>query len=142
MAICVSHGGTTTYFSKAPSSELFVGTVDGVAVLRKGGDGRWSVHARALEGMHVHALLIEPESGFIFGGIHKGSVYASKDRGLTWEKKDNGIIQNDIYCLAAAVVDGKSRLYAGTEPAHLFQSDNLGESWNEIKSLRSVPSVS
>jgi len=142
MAICVSHGGTTTYLSKAPSTELFVGTVDGVVVLRKGGDGRWGVHAKSLEGMHVHALLIEPASGFIFAGIHKGTIYVSKDRGLNWEKKDNGITQNDIYCLATAVIDGKTRLYAGTEPAHLFQSENLGESWNEIKSLRSVPSVS
>jgi photosystem II stability/assembly factor-like uncharacterized protein len=142
MAICVSHGGPTTYLSQAPSCELFIGTVDGVALLQKGGNGRWTVHAKGLTGMHVHALLIEPESGFIFAGIHKGSVHVSKDRGLTWEKKDNGMTQGDIYCLATAVVDGKNRLYAGTEPAHLFQSDSLGENWNEIKSLRSVPSVS
>ena len=142
MAICISHGGPATYVSQIPSSEMFVGTVDGVAVLQKGADERWGVHAKALEGMHVHALLIEPISGLIFAGIHKGTVYASRDRGLTWEKKDSGITQNDIYCVAAAVVDGKSRLYVGTEPAHLFQSDNLGESWNEIKSLRSVPGVS
>jgi photosystem II stability/assembly factor-like uncharacterized protein len=142
MAICVSHGGPTTYLSQTPSSELFVGTVDGVAVLQKDGDGQWSLYAKALEGMHVHALLLEPTSGFIFAGIHKGTVYASKDRGLTWEKKDNGITQNDIYCLAAINDNGKSKIYAGTEPAHLFQSDNLGESWNEIKSLRSVPSAS
>jgi photosystem II stability/assembly factor-like uncharacterized protein len=120
---------------------MFVGTVDGVAVLQKGSDGRWSVHAKALEGMHVHALLVEPTSGFIFAGIHKGTVYASKDRGRTWEKKDKGITQNDVYCLGANVVDGKGRLYVGTEPAHLFQSDDLGNSWNEIESLRSVPSV-
>jgi photosystem II stability/assembly factor-like uncharacterized protein len=142
MAICVSHGGTTTYVSQTPSAELFVGTVDGVAVLRKDAHERWRFHAKTLEGMHVHALLIEPASGFIFAGIHKGSVYVSKDRGVSWEKKDNGITQNDIYCLASADVDGKSRLYVGTEPAHLFESSNLGESWNEIKSLRSVPSVS
>ena len=142
MAICVSHGGTTTYSSQAPSSELFVGTVNGVMMLRKGSDGRWSCHAKALEGMHVHALVIEPTSGFIFAGIHKGSVYVSKDQGLTWGKQDNGIAQNDLSFLATAIVDGKGRLYAGTEPAHFYQSDDLGESWNEIKSLRSVPSVS
>jgi photosystem II stability/assembly factor-like uncharacterized protein len=142
MAVCVSHGGTTTYLSQTPSSELFVGTVDGVAVLRKASNGRWGVHGKTLEGMHVHALLIEPMSGFMFAGIHKGSVYVSKDRGLSWEQKDKGITQKDIYCLAAGVVDGKSRLFAGTEPAHLFQSDNLGESWSELKSLRSVPSAS
>jgi photosystem II stability/assembly factor-like uncharacterized protein len=142
MAICVSHGGTTTYLSKAPSSELFVGTVDGVVVLRRNSDRRWSVQAKALGGMHVHALLIEPVSGLLFAGIHKGTVYASRDKGVTWEKRNNGIAYDDIYCLATAVVDGKTRLYAGTEPAHLYQSDDLGESWEEIQSIRAVPSVS
>jgi photosystem II stability/assembly factor-like uncharacterized protein len=142
MAICVSHGGTTTYLSETPSSEMFVGTVDGVAVLRKDANERWKIHAKTLEGVHVHALLMEPTSGFMFAGLHKGSIYVSKDRGLSWEKKANGITQNDIYCLAAHAIDGSSRLYAGTEPAHLFLSNNLGESWDEIRSLRSVPSVS
>jgi photosystem II stability/assembly factor-like uncharacterized protein len=142
MAICLSHGGETTYLSKAPSAELFVGTVDGVAVLKKEDDGRWGIRAKALTGMHVHALLVEPTSGFLFAGIHKGTIYASRDRGLSWDKRNNGIAHDDIYCLATAIVDGKARLYAGTEPAHLYQSDNLGESWSEIESLRAVPSVS
>ena len=42
---------------------------------------------------------------------------------------------------SSAVIDGKTKLFAGTEPAHLFASDDLGETWQEIKSLRSVPSV-
>jgi photosystem II stability/assembly factor-like uncharacterized protein len=32
-------------------------------------------------------------------------------------------------------------LYAGTNPAHLFVSDDLGETWEELKGLREVPSV-
>jgi photosystem II stability/assembly factor-like uncharacterized protein len=121
---------------------LFVGTVDGVVILRKDSNGRWGVQKKALAGMHVHALLIEPASEVIFAGIHKGTVYASRDRGVTWEKKNNGIANDDIYCLATAIVDGHTRLYAGTEPAHLYQSDDLGESWEEIQSIRDVPSVS
>jgi hypothetical protein len=40
------------------------------------------------------------------------------------------------------VSDGsKVKIYAGTEPAHLFRSDNLGETWYELDSLRKVPSV-
>jgi photosystem II stability/assembly factor-like uncharacterized protein len=33
------------------------------------------------------------------------------------------------------------RLFAGTEPAHLFVSDDLGFHWDELPSLRSVPTV-
>jgi hypothetical protein len=39
-------------------------------------------------------------------------------------------------------VDGRVRLYAGTEPAYLFVSNDLGATWKELASLRSVPSVS
>ena len=41
---------------------------------------------------------------------------------------------------AVRAADGV-RLYAGTEPAHLFVSADQGESWQELASLRSVPTV-
>jgi photosystem II stability/assembly factor-like uncharacterized protein len=40
-----------------------------------------------------------------------------------------------------ARVDGRARLFAGTEPAYLFFSDDLGGRWTELPALRSVPSV-
>ena len=40
--------------------------------------------------------------------------------------------------MEATVVDGKARIFAGTEPAHLFASDDLGQTWNELKAMRSV----
>ena len=141
MAICISHGGTTTYRTQSPASEILVGTVDGVTILRRNIDDAWRVHAKVLAGLHIHALLIEPLSGVVFAGAHKGSIHASKDGGATWEKKDQGLTAADVYCLSSAVIDGKTKLFAGTEPAHLFASDDLGETWQEIKSLRSVPSV-
>lgn len=141
MAICLSHGGTSTYQSSSPTAELLVGTVDGVAALRRDNNAQWTVHANVLKGLHIHALLIEPESGFIFAGAHKGGIHVSKDGGVTWQKKGQGITEEDVYCLASAVMDGKTKVFAGTEPAHLFVSDNLGERWLDVESLRSVPSV-
>lgn len=41
---------------------------------------------------------------------------------------------------AVRAADGV-RLYAGTEPAHLFVSRDSGETWEELPSLRAVPSV-
>jgi photosystem II stability/assembly factor-like uncharacterized protein len=142
MAICISHGGTTTYRSNSPAAELFVGTVDGVAVLRRDNQARWTVQANVLKGLHIHALLIEPESGFIFAGAHKGGIHVSKDGGVSWHKKQQGITAEDVYSIASTTIDGKTKVFAGTEPAHLFVSDDFGESWHEVESLRSVPSVS
>ena len=38
-------------------------------------------------------------------------------------------------------MNGRLRVFAGTEPAHLFASEDLGMHWSELPSLRSVPSV-
>src|SRR5919108_39021 len=35
----------------------------------------------------------------------------------------------------------KPRRYAGTQPAHLFYSDDLGKRWSELPGLRQVPGV-
>ena len=36
---------------------------------------------------------------------------------------------------------GRSRVFAGTNPAHLYRSDDLGKHWQEVASMRDVPSV-
>lgn len=140
MAIALSPGGETVFSSSAPSNEVLVGTKDGIVqVKRDGRDGKWQVADRWLADKHIHALLIEPKSGMIFVGINQGSVLASEDGGKTWVARDKGITgTTDIYCLAANKVDGKTRIFVGTEPAHLFCSDDLGRSWSELTALRSV----
>ena len=59
----------------------------------------------------------------------------------TWERRDNGIGDKEIYSLATQIVDGKPRVYAGTQPAHLYYSDDLGKSWTELPGVRQVPGV-
>jgi photosystem II stability/assembly factor-like uncharacterized protein len=76
-----------------------------------------------------------------FAGAFHGSIHASADGGRTWEARANGLSEANVYSLAAARINGHTRLFAGTEPAHLFISDDLGRHWSEVPSLRSVPSV-
>jgi len=141
MAICLSRNGATTYVSKAPSERIFIATADGVfAVDRKNGK-EWSVSARSLEGCHISALIMESTSGLMFAGVHKRRVYASADAGGTWQLRDEGLTQRDVFSLSCANIGGKVKLYAGTEPAHLFESGDLGQSWREIVSFRSLPSL-
>lgn len=122
---------------------MLVSTIDGVIFLKRDNpSASWRVFKRGLEGRHVIALMIEPTSNTIFASMHDSGVAASEDGGDTWEYRNQGLVSNNVYCLNYSVSHGKVRLYAGTEPAHLFASDDLGLSWTEISTLRHVPSVS
>ena len=142
MAIGLSHGGSTLYSSPSPSQEVLVGTREGVVTIEREASGsEWRVKHRALTDRHISAIIKEQESGLTFAGAFHGSVHASADDGKTWEPRNNGLTETDVYSLAARRVNGRVRLFAGTEPAHLFTSDDLGLHWSEVPSLRSVPSV-
>lgn len=140
MAIGLSHGGSTIYSSPSLSQEVLVGTKEGVAIIAREGSG-WKLAHRALTDKHISAIIIEPESGLTFAGAFHGSIHASPDGGRTWEPRANGLSEANVYSLASARINGHTRLFAGTEPAHLFISDDLGRRWSEVPSLRSVPSV-
>lgn len=141
MAIGLSHGGTNVYSAAHPSRELWIATQDGLALFERGENGGWRESRRALRGSHISSIIFEPTTGVMFAGAFFGSVHASADGGKTWERRDNGMTIHDVYSLASNVIDGKVRIYAGTQPAHLFVSEDLGLHWSEIPSLRSVPSA-
>jgi photosystem II stability/assembly factor-like uncharacterized protein len=140
MAIGLSHGGANIYRSPEPSRQVLIGTADGVAIAERDSGG-WRLAHRALDGQHVSAIVFEPESGTVFAGVFLGAVYASTDGGGTWEQRSDGIRFEDVYSLAVTTLDGGPRVYAGTQPAHLFYSDDLGRSWQELPRMRDVPTV-
>jgi photosystem II stability/assembly factor-like uncharacterized protein len=138
----ISPGGNNLFSLTEPPARLLIGTSAGVFMLeREAASGQWKVAGRSLAECHVHALLMEPRSALLFAGIQNGTIYASGDLGRSWELRDRGITQGNIYALSFVHAGGKTRLYAGTEPAHLFFSEDLGMTWKEIPSLREVPSV-
>ncbi len=136
--IGLSHGGATIYESDSPSNELLVGTMDGVVKLRRDGE-EWRESARSLQGKHIHALLFV--DGAVFAGAWRDGVYASQDHGETWEARDAGIDVRSLFSLAVVEKEGGTRLFAGTEPAHLYYSDDMGMTWTELPEVRSVESL-
>lgn len=141
MPICLSHGGQTTFSSGGPAKEMLVGTISGVLLLsRKSLEDPWEIMKGWLEGKHVVSLSIEPATGTIFASTHNAGILASSDRGKTWQHRSKGIPFENVYCLAVSASGGRPLLYAGTEPAHLYASQDLGLNWEEIPSLLSVPS--
>ena len=142
MTIALSHGGTTMYSSPSRSDELWVGTRKGIAVLERDSDGNgWRVARHMLADKHISAIHQEPESGMFFAGAFHDGLHVSGDHGATWEARETGLTERDVYSIASRRTSGGTRLYAGTEPAHLFCSDDLGGHWTELPALRSVPSL-
>ncbi|MFN0073835.1 MAG: WD40/YVTN/BNR-like repeat-containing protein [Chloroflexota bacterium] len=141
MTIALAHGGVTMYASDAPSRDLMVGTMQGIQFLHHDGRGHWFDDGRALEGHHVHAFVYEPKSAQWFVGVYKKGIFASRDDGRSWEPRNTGLTEESVFSLAAVELPGGVvRLYAGTEPAHLFFSDDLGNHWTELPDLLSAPS--
>ena len=139
MALTLSHGGENVFTNASPANEILIGTKEGVVrISREGAGADWRVADRWLTDKHIHALLIDPASGAIVAGATQDAVHVSEDGGATWERRDNGLSESDVYSLAAAGANGSSRIYAGTEPAHLFCSSDLGRTWSELSALRSV----
>jgi photosystem II stability/assembly factor-like uncharacterized protein len=137
MTIGLSHAGLTALTAAQPTNEVLVGTIDGVVRIERTGSD-WRVAERTLPGKHVHVLLHVPEHGLWLAGISHGGIQVSRDDGHTWAPSDAGLTQRDVYSLAAVTRDGRVRLFAGTEPAHFFVSDDLGASWSERPSFREV----
>ena len=140
MAITLTHGGPTMFTASAPSNEVLVGTLHGLVWLERH-QGGWREARRKLEELHISAALFEPESGTLFATAFHGGIHASSDGGQSWEARCNGLDERDVYSLASTAQLGKPRLYAGTEPAEVFISDDLGASWSRSPTLRQVDSV-
>lgn len=140
MTISLSHGGTTMFRSTTPAQKVLLGTMDGVQIIERQSDGAWKHTGKGLAGKHIQAIHEAP-GGTVFACAYRDGVYASEDAGATWQQRDAGIGIRNVYSLAHAVVDGQVRLFAGTEPAHMFRSDDLGRSWRELPGFRNIPNV-
>ena len=141
MSIFLSHGGATMYESSSPTGQVLVGTKEGIVTIEKNGGSGWRVAGRVLEDKFISSIIREPDSGLLFAGAFFGGIHVSADDGKTWEPRVNGLSQTDVYSLASVRMGSKVRIYAGTEPAHIFYTEDLGLSWTELPGFRSVPSV-
>src|ERR1051325_3918627 len=129
VAISISPNGRNHYETESAVNTLLVATLDGiVAVARRDAKSEWREAGRMLLGNHIASIAVEPRSGTIFAGVHNGGLWASADNGQNWERRDNGIEFENIYGLNYVEAGNEVRLYAGTDPAHIYVSSNLGES--------------
>jgi photosystem II stability/assembly factor-like uncharacterized protein len=138
--ILLSPGGDTNHRATQTESSLAVGTTDGVFLLEREDDGSWRVAHHALAGCFV-AALTRASDGTLFAATHGIGMARSDDNGRNWRWINNGITQFDLWAARAGKLGGRDVVLAGSMPAHLFASDDRGETWREWPALRQVDSV-
>lgn len=137
MIACLSPNGQNVNTGAAPPNRLLVATLRGISVLERDRPGaRWADRGLRLEGHHCSSLMIEPRRGGVFAGMHSGGLHFSPDGGETWEKRSDGITIEHVFSLGYAHKHDDVVLYAGTEPASIFRSDDYGRSWVELPGVK------
>jgi photosystem II stability/assembly factor-like uncharacterized protein len=132
MIACLSPNGQNLRNGDAPPTRLLVATIRGINLLERERPGApWTDRGRTLDGHHCSSIMIEPRRGGVFAGMHSGGLYYSADGGETWELRMNGITIDHVFSLGFTHHGDATVLYAGTEPASMFRSDDYGLSWTE-----------
>ena len=139
MIACLSPNGQNLCNGSEPPTRLLVATLKGINLLERDGPGAaWTDRGRTLDGHHCSSIMIEPKRGGVFAGMHSGGLYYSADGGETWELRMNGITIDHVFSVGYAHHGEKIVLYAGTEPASMFRSDDYGASWTEQPGIKNT----
>lgn len=138
--ILLSNAGSNIQSAVKPSNTMVVGTVDGVVLLERS-DSQWRISHQALQGCFVSAVTAL-DDGTLFAATHGVGVARSLDGGLTWKWVNRGLTHFDLWAARAGRLNGRDVVVVGSLPAHLFISEDKGDSWRELPALRQVASVS
>jgi photosystem II stability/assembly factor-like uncharacterized protein len=134
--VSLSPNGMDRYARGGPPDRLLVGTMDGVADLRKAPSG-WVVQARSLPGVHISALLYDTARDETYAGSHGDGMFLRRGD-QAWAPISTGLEHRNVFTLAR---NDRGTLFVGTEPAHLYHSIDRGAVWAELTALRDVPGV-
>ncbi|MBX3293359.1 MAG: exo-alpha-sialidase [Acidobacteria bacterium] len=126
----------------AKSILLLVGTAKGLFILRRGGNGRWSMDGPHFPGLAVYSAFLDQRKGRNVmwaapASWHFGAeLCKSTDMGKTWDQPEKRRIKmpantktslENIWQITAG--GDSDSLYVGAAPAALFESHDQGETW-------------
>ncbi len=139
-----------------PADSLILGTRKGLLIYENG-KGGWRFCRESHTAIPVSYAAVDPRTGTLWAALDHGhwgrKLQRSRDMGATWEE-----IPGPAYPEGTEISDGKpatcsyiwlivpggtdqpNRLYIGTEPGGLFQSDDGGNTWQFVESLWNHPS--
>lgn len=127
---------------------VLLGTPKGAFILEGlRGDGDWAVRGPLCEGWPVHDVNVEPGSGALLAGAgspwYGPAVWRSDDHGSTWSHSSEGLTYGadgpPIKTVWNVTATADGRIYAGVEPAGLFESRDRGRTWTHVAGLTAHP---
>lgn len=138
---CLSPNGGTVTSGDGAATHLLVATIQGLLIYERAlSDGSWKLVQHALPEFQISAVLHLPERGRILAGTHGGKgLWASDDFGASWVQQKAGLDRPHIYTVVAQRRADRTVLFCGTEPVALYRSDDFGDHWAEVSTLRDVP---
>lgn len=85
---------------------------------------------------------LHPEQ--VYCGTFDQGLWWSGNAGASWEHTSDGIGYKKVLSVTVSAQEqtgGYGVVYAGTEPSALFRSEDRGNTWHELTSLRKLPSA-
>lgn len=137
------------------SNHLILGTRKGLLQLEYDGKG-WQQVRESFRAIPVSYAAFDPRNQMLWALLDHGhwsvKLHRSPDCGATWQEVAAPVYPEDavmgdgkpaatsyLWCITPGGADQPNRLYIGTEPGGLFQSDDGGDSFQFVQSLWEVP---
>lgn len=132
------------------TTRLLVGTRKGAWIYTAGEGGRcWELSEPIMPGWTVHHMAadLRCDPPRLYAAANHWawgpSVVRSDDGGRTWEQRspglafpaDTGLAVANVWQVQPGHADRPGVVYAGTQPANLFRSEDWGESWTPVASI-------
>jgi molybdopterin converting factor small subunit len=135
--------------SGGSQTELLVGTRKGLFVLHGYGADDLAVVARSFPGSNVEFAIRDPRSRLYLASVTHGQfgprVYRSDDPTGAWEQaggpmfpEDTGATLERVWVITPG--EREHQLFAGVDPAALFESNDDGRTWELNRALWDLPS--
>jgi len=128
------------------SVTVLLGTRRGLFIARSDeARSGWTLSEPFLTGREIYCVAHDPRSGALWAGsrhpVWGAHLHRSDDGGASWRvledapRFDDGRELAAVWSIAAGGRTRPGRLFAGTEPAALFVSENDGETWAPVTGL-------
>jgi photosystem II stability/assembly factor-like uncharacterized protein len=138
------------------SNRIVLGTRKGLLIMERSSND-WKLVCEAHRAIPVSYAAVDSRTNTLWAGLDHGhwgqKVHRSSDMGASWEevtapKYPEGETKSDgtpatvsyIWLIKPGSKDQPNRLYVGTEPGGLFQSDDGGSTFELVRGLWDHPS--